>query len=373
MLAYINTLQPELAITPISNAILRLDPAASTLTSAHIEVAKLALESQAPSLALPVLDQHIIYFPASNPRESDDGFLCSTTRPPHFYITSESGLTEKLRYQDVLEYFLFTGTVHIACQNWEKALEALECALVYPSRDHAVSKIMVDAYKKWILVHVLLTGKSGKLPIGITGSAPKTLHTIAKPYEAIANLFELSSAAKVKGEAEAGSSVWNLDNNLGLIYLLLASYQKFQICNLAKLYRTISISDITRLTQSAETGQNLPNDRDTEKLVEELISRGTLNATLISSSPSILSFSSTSPVLSEEDVKVELAGSMVRLKAMVKDVKATDRRLAHDKEYLKWAAKQKKLKQNGTADADTEDSNWGPMTVDGEEDLMSNA
>lgn len=273
-----------------------------------------------------------------------------------------------MKYQDVLEYFVIGGTAYIAVQNWKQALELLECAIVYPSKDHAVSKIMVEAYKKWILVHALLTGASGKLPTVVTGLTRKTLTTLARPYESLAVLFEAGSATALKAEADLGAQLWGADFNTGLVVQLLRASQKFQICNLATLYKTVRISDVTLLTTNAETGQPSPDDQTTERLVAELIANGTLNGTLNSG---VLTFTSTGSILSEEDVQQQLAASLTSLKRMAADVNATDRRLTHEREYLKWAAKQKKAKQNGTIDIDAEPADWGLAEPNDEEDLMS--
>jgi len=154
--------------------------------------------------------------------------------------------------------------------------------------------------------------------------------------------------------------------------LVLGAYQEFQIRKLASIYRTISISEVTRVTTSAETGTSLPNDTATETLILDMIKRLELHASVArpSGSSAVLTFKHTSPVLSESDVQQNLTDSMERIKSMTKDIQSTDRRLTHDKEYLKWAFKQKKFGSTGFGDGySAEEVGW---TAGQDEDLMSN-
>jgi COP9 signalosome complex subunit 3 len=254
---------------------------------------------------------------------------------------------------------------------WEKALNSLESAVAYPIKDNAVSKIMVDAYKKWTLVNVLLNGKAGSLPSTTHSNAAKSYHIIAKPYDIVASLFESASAPRLRGEIDVGQEIWRDDGNLGLMLFVLASYQKFQIRNLANIYRTISISKITHMTISAETGTNLPSNQATETLILQMIADGELHATV--SHPTddlaVLIFNPSIPVLPETEVQLQLTGSLMRIKSMIEGVKVTDRRLTYDREYLKWAHKQKKMDRSGIGDGMSgEDVVWNPVE---DEDLMS--
>ena len=325
------------------------------------------MESRVYSLGGPVLDRPILYFPGLT-HQSKPKYLCSRNLSGPSYITPESGLTEKLKYHDVLEYFLLSGTIYIALHEWEKALDSLENAVTYPGKENAVSKMMVDAYKKWTLVNVLLYGKAGSLPGTTNGNAAKSYHTIAKPYDIVASLFESASASRLQAEVNVGHDIWKDDGNLGLMLFVLASYQKFQIRRLANVYRTISISEITQITVSAETGNKLPSDQATETLIRQMIADGDLDATVShpSNSQAVLSFNPTGPVLSESDVQLRLASSLERIKSIATDIKSIDRRLTYDKDYLKWAHKQKKLDRSGLGDG--EEAPWNPVE---DEDLMS--
>ena len=69
-----------------------------------------------------------------------------------------SGLTLNLTYKDHQQYFLYGSMVYMALKEWDKALHLLSIVTSSPS-DNVVSLVMVDAYKKWILVGLVKGGK----------------------------------------------------------------------------------------------------------------------------------------------------------------------------------------------------------------------
>jgi COP9 signalosome complex subunit 3 len=73
------------------------------------------------------------------------------------YITSASGLSGKLSYQLYLEYFLYGAMIFMGLKKWDDALHFLHVVLAAPA-NHSVSMIMVQAYKKWVLVCLLAKG-----------------------------------------------------------------------------------------------------------------------------------------------------------------------------------------------------------------------
>ncbi|TVY21716.1 COP9 signalosome complex subunit 3 [Lachnellula arida] len=363
--------QSGAAVAPVSGALLRYDPTGGMLTSKHLVLVKLALSSRQWADAIPTLDKPILYFPTLH-KPPKSKLLCNMANSPNAYITSDGGFSRKLKYHEILEYFLYRGMIYIGTRNWKKAYQSLEDAFTFPTKEGAVSKIQIDAYKKWILVGLLLEGKMLGLP-KVTGSGPaKAFHIIAKPYEAVAQIFESGTAARLKAEVDTGNVIWQHDCNMGLILLVLAAYQKNQIRNLATIYTKMSIQEVHTSTTSAETGARLPNVQATETLVRSMIAEGSLHATLSAPPNLVLSFSLVGQVLSEPQFQRELAASTTQIKALTDEVKHTDHMLTHEKDYIKWLQKQKKSGKSIT------DPGVGGMDMDwngdgDDEDLMAGA
>ena len=73
-------------------------------------------------------------------------------------MTEASGISAKLSYRDYLQYFLYGGMVYMALKEWRNALHFLGIVISTPGTS-SVSLIMVEAYKKWVLVGLLENGR----------------------------------------------------------------------------------------------------------------------------------------------------------------------------------------------------------------------
>ena len=150
-----------LAVVPIRSAILRLDPTGSTFTSSHLVFARLCLEARAFQKASPVLDNDIFHVPPFTQKAATSlghKFPCSQHETSASFITVPSGLTDKVDYRDYLQYFLFGAMLYMGSKNWARAQFFLEVVIIAPTSNTA-SMIQVEAYKKWVLVNLMVNGK----------------------------------------------------------------------------------------------------------------------------------------------------------------------------------------------------------------------
>lgn len=140
---------------------LRLDPTSSCFTSTHHLFVRLCLEARAYRAALPILDHEVYHFPLNSEKtlpSIGQAYPCARHDSSSSYITSSSGLSAKLDYRLHLEFFLYGAMLYMGLQRWERALLFLEIVIMSPSNNTA-SMIMVEAYKKWVLVGLLLRGR----------------------------------------------------------------------------------------------------------------------------------------------------------------------------------------------------------------------
>jgi COP9 signalosome complex subunit 3 len=153
--------QPQAAILPIRTAILRLDPSSACFTSNHELFLRLCLEAREYRVALPILDRDIFYFP-SPPNIAlvhiNPPFPCSPHEFSSTFITTASHLSAKLDHTHHLQYFIFGAMIYMKLKDWERALHFLEIVITCPAANTA-SMIQVEAYKKWILVHIVANGQ----------------------------------------------------------------------------------------------------------------------------------------------------------------------------------------------------------------------
>lgn len=148
------------AVRPIKTAILRLDPMSSTLTAAHTTFLRLCLKAKAGRVALPILEKDVCHIPTAADKsylKRSQFRLSDSDQHSTSYITESSGLPGKINHRTHLEYFLYGAMIYISLNKWERALRFLHIVITAPA-SHFVSKIMVEAYKKWIIVGLLAKG-----------------------------------------------------------------------------------------------------------------------------------------------------------------------------------------------------------------------
>jgi len=203
-------------------------------TSNHVILSRLCLRGKAYAAARPVIDKDICHFPApSHPAfkrayqqalsaELQDQDSLAT------YITYASGLTAKLTYRDYLEYFLYCSMIYIGLKKWGRALHFLNLVISAPSVG-TVSMVMVEAYKKWVIVSLLEKGtvrldlclfllnvvtnnnyQAISLPSVTAPHAAKTYRALARPYDALADAFKSGDLNRLKGEIDIGQTVWHM-------------------------------------------------------------------------------------------------------------------------------------------------------------------
>jgi len=145
---------------PIRTAMLRLDRSTSCFTSTHLLLIRLCLHTKAFQDALPILDNDIFHFPTvDHSSRTAPPRLCEYHESSSTFITTSSGLSHKLHYQDHLTYFLYGAMLYLGLKEWKRALLFLEIVIVSPASNTA-SMIQVEAYKKWVLVGLLLKGRA---------------------------------------------------------------------------------------------------------------------------------------------------------------------------------------------------------------------
>ena len=111
-------------------------------------------------MALPVLDHNIYHFPSITNKSAENSMFPHLSSPhdsSSTFITPESGLSGKLEYRDHLIYFLYGAMIYMGLKKWKRACLFLEIVIMSPAVS-SVSKIQVEAYKKWVLVSLLYKG-----------------------------------------------------------------------------------------------------------------------------------------------------------------------------------------------------------------------
>lgn len=270
-------------------------------------------------------------------------YLCSETDSSTIYLNPDFGLTQKLSSRDYLEYHLFGAMIYMGLKQWENAMSFLEIVLLAPTST-ATSMIMVEAYKKWVLVGLLLNGKEPSLPQGANNNVLRNIRALAKPYDCLVEAFASGSLVRVKGDLEEGQSFWLNDCNFGLVLQVYDAFRKFSVLRLANIYAALPLTEVAR-----RTSPDASDLVETASYVASLIASGDLKASLNHSpdptAPATLRFlSSKSFPWREAGVNHDLRVHKAELQNILKHLQDSDHRLEISKDYidkLHWMKKQK--------------------------------
>jgi hypothetical protein len=115
--------------------------------------------------------------------------------------------------------------VYIGLRRYARARLFLELVLGSPTQNVA-TPLMVEAYKKSILVNLLSTGYTTFTKGLINTQMIKTYSSLSKPYEVLADVFKKRDVLRLDAEIAAATAVWDevcllnslLDENTCLTY-----------------------------------------------------------------------------------------------------------------------------------------------------------
>lgn len=328
------------------------------LTTAHLELVNLAYHTDTAEYALPVIDKHIVYYPGMDKdnkklRSGGPTLLCDMALAPPDYITEDTGFIDPLNplsAQAVLEYDFVSGLLYSSRQQWKKARDAFERVITHPTRDNGLSKIMTQAYDKWLLVSLLVNGRTPQMPANVASHAKGSFEVTGKPYHMLAAHFDTLSAVELKKEVETHVALWHQNHTSCYVQEILASHQKWQVMALRDIFSKVSISYIREQTRSAETGNALPSDDDVEKLVQGMINSKMLKGVIVKpeGQPAYLEYLSEVEELSEAAYKTEVASTMKRLKEFEAVFKTTNARLSTNPHWLKHVVREQKREKDNS-------------------------
>lgn len=349
------------AIQLLHHVIPRLDDTSSTLTSTHRTFLRICLLAHAYSQAIDILERPIYHVPLSQNDPQISANLCSASQPGWKYLSTATGLTQPVTSRTFMEYYLLGGLCYMAIGQYREALFFFEIVVSTPTVPNVASLIMIEAYKKWLLVGLLLDGVARTAPKTASSSAMRYIRAIARPYECVAEAFKANDIERLREEIEAGVGVWQEDGNYGLMGEVFQTYRKYSIRRIGKTFEALPIADI-----AARTSPYPDNIDETKAYIETMILKGELDAVFMSSGKGdMLRFLPETPKAEAQVVSL-LASRTQELAGLLAQVKDSEHRLGMSKEYIDYLKKLKKMK-----DDDKKGSSSGKARADDvDEDMM---
>ncbi|KIV82467.1 hypothetical protein PV11_04577 [Exophiala sideris] len=355
------------AIQLLHHVLLRLDSTSSTLTSTHRTFIRLCLLAQAYAEAVDILDRPIYHISTSQHDASGIPELCSSSQPVWAYLSPLTGLSQPISSRMYMEYYLLGGMCYMAARRYRDAFFFLEVVLSSPTVQNVASSVMVEAYKKWLLVGLLLNGTPPTVPKVASQTAIRHIRAIAKPYECVADVFKANNISRLRAEIEVGNGIWQEDGNYGLMVEVFQSFRKFAILKLRKTFAALPLSGVAQRTSPDSSSVS-----ETKTYVEALIATGDINAVITTSddgSNEMLRFlPAPTAQKSETQIEAVLRSQTGELRSLLSHVQDTEYRMGISREYIDYLKKLKKMKEDEKKNATNGARNATADDVD--EDMM---
>lgn len=212
----------------------RLDDA--QLTSVHADLFQVSLAAKMFPPALRLLDQDITSIASSDDNHADARYF--------------------------LLYYYYGGMIYAAVKNFDRALYCFEVAVATPAV--AMSHIMLESYKKYVLVSLLLHGKFLPIPKYSSQVITRFMKPLSHAYLEVASAYQASSSDELRTATTKYRDVFVRDNNLGLVKQVTASLYRRNIQRLTKTFLTLSLADVASRVQ-------LPGPADAEKHLLDMV------------------------------------------------------------------------------------------------------
>jgi len=181
---------------------------------------------------------------------------------------------------DFLLYHYYGGILAIGLKDYTKALTYFRRVIITPAK--VISAIMIESYKKYVLVSILLYGKKQPLPSYTDESIIKKLAKSEKcsKYRELEEVFSTFSSV-TSMNVNRGETYMNINrikrlsifgrqskNNKGLIKQCTRSYTRKVIQKLTQTYVTMSFQEIAEEIGLADTDANETVERHLLSMIE---------------------------------------------------------------------------------------------------------
>nr|CAG4646201.1 EOG090X04TU [Macrothrix elegans] len=183
-------------------------------------------------------------------------------------INPENGYFDAKHF---LLYYYYGGVINAAMKNYDKSLYGFEVALTTPAS--AISHIMLESYKKYIMVSLILHGKVAPLPKYTSQVVNRLLKPMSAIYHEISSVFASNKPAALEMVLNKHRDVLQRENNWGLAKQVQHSLYKKIIQRLTQTFLTLSLNDMAIRVQ-------LSSVQEAEKLVLTMIDEGDIYASI---------------------------------------------------------------------------------------------
>lgn len=220
--------KPMAAIPIIRRAIHKLQEKPYQLTQLHCLLCQAYLLSNNLKPAISLLDQDI-----------------------YVLGTDEPGVVFDPKY--FLSYYYLGGVIYAAMKNYTKAIAFFEIALT--TLLPVMSQIMVESYKKFVLVSIIHLGTVPTLPKLSPPLIERVLKPVCQAYLEIIPAYQSGDPSVLQRTVLKYNDTYQRDKNKGLVKQVVKALHRKNILKLTNTFLKMSIADLAQRVSLPSTAE----------------------------------------------------------------------------------------------------------------------
>ncbi|KAI8923463.1 hypothetical protein BC831DRAFT_470998 [Entophlyctis helioformis] len=199
-------------------------------------------------------------------------------------VTDISSPVAPIRVQDFLLYHYYGGLVYVGTKSFRNAQQFFEICLHAPS--NVPSAIQIEAYKRFVLVSLLLNGEAPPMAKSIPQAVSRGCRSSASAYTDLASAYASLDPSRTSSKVSQRTNMFAADKTLGLVQQCLADLVRRKIQKLTNTYLTLSLSGIAKTVDLV----GVHAASDAEGHVLQMIDNGQVSATISHADGGMVSF-----------------------------------------------------------------------------------
>ncbi|ETO68536.1 hypothetical protein F444_14658 [Phytophthora nicotianae P1976] len=186
-------------------------------------------------------------------------------------IHSQSHLVTSV---DFLGYAYYGGLLYLGEKRYQDAMDFFQLAITAPAV--SLSAFVIEAYKKLLLVTLILKGESVLLPKYTPFVVTRHVENHCTAYAELANAFVVEKdLAAVQEVVTKHEDLFIQEGNFGLVKQVVQAFKQRKLLQLKRTYATIELTEI-----ATAAGMASSDAVAAEKMLLTLISNGQMDAVI---------------------------------------------------------------------------------------------
>ncbi|SPP76878.1 COP9 signalosome complex subunit 3 isoform X1 [Drosophila guanche] len=304
-----------LGIKIMARAVDQIRQMDTQLTPIHADLCLLSLKAKNFNLVLAYLDTDITDI-------STAAAECKTQQQQQSQHTVDANNDAKY----FLLFYYYGGMIYTAVKNYDRALYFFEVCITTPAM--AMSHIMLEAYKKFLMVSLIVEGNIAFIPKN-TQVIGRFMKPMASHYHDLVSVYANSSSEELRILILKYSEAFTRDSNMGLAKQVATSLYKRNIKRLTKTFLTLSLSDVASRVQ-------LSGAAEAERYILNMIKSGEIYASINQKDGMVL-FKDDPEKYNSPDMFLNVQTNITQVLDLVKQINKMEEEIILNPMYVKKA------------------------------------